>query len=60
MGQSDRFKTVTDAGGRLRSAESQGGRGVTTNLRSFEKGGLLNKKPKKKKVMKRGGLASKK
>ena len=60
MGQSDRFKTVTDAGGKLRSAESQGGRGVTTNLRSFEKGGLLNKKPKKKKVMKRGGLASKK
>tara|TARA_R110002020_G_scaffold458918_1_gene676740 strand:+ start:605 stop:2524 length:1920 start_codon:yes stop_codon:yes gene_type:complete len=66
MGQSDRFKTVTDAGGKVRSAESQGGRDRssgevnTTNLRSRSKGGLLNKKPKNKKVMKRGGLASKK
>ena len=43
-----------------RPASEQGGAGVTTNLRSFEKGGLLMKKPKKNKVMKRGGLASKK
>ena len=43
-----------------RPAREQGGAGVTTNLRSRSKGGLLNKKPKKKKVMKRGGLASKK
>ena len=43
-----------------RPASEQGGAGVTTNLRSRSKGGLLNKKPKKKKVMKRGGLASKK
>ena len=43
-----------------RPASEQGGKGVTTNLRSNAKGGLLNKKPKKKKSMKRGGLASKK
>ena len=64
MGQSDKFKNVpayvVDAGGKSRSAKSQGGKGVTTNLRSFEKGGLLKKAPKKKRVMKRGGLASKK
>ena len=64
MGQSDKFKNVpayvVDAGGKSRSAKSQGGKGVTPNLRSFEKGGLLKKAPKKKRVMKRGGLASKK
>ena len=62
MGKSTRI----DAGGKIRSAASQGGRDRstgqvnTTNLRSFEKGGLLKKAPKKKRVMKRGGLASKK
>jgi len=51
-------KSIADAsqGGRDKST----GQVNTTNLRSRSKGGLLNKKPKKKKVMKRGGLASKK
>ena len=33
---------------------------TTGRITGFEQGGLATKKPKKKKVMKRGGLASKK